>query len=353
MALWTAPASAATAPLDYPWQNLPWPIELNRWPHQFGANFGQFQDLGSRYFHGGQDILSFPGADVRTPVAGTLGGGFYSYRDLPNGHTQKNLVSLKEHLENGVEPPWGNRYFEVSVTTPEGYRFEFHHVDPLNLPENVRQGIINGAWISAGEVVGHVVNFEHEEYGVRYDHIHYNVYGPDDRPLNPLLFTKSLKDTTPPVISLVGYGGEDRCRSQLGQFYHLHGPSTEFIPSDSGNLVVQVSDLIDGNIISQGPTFFSVEFVGHSSVVYDTRVSLFDAFGFPYDIKQMFQEEMCVGVPEMALACGGLQFHPVFYESENTGGLFRAGNHHSRRLCRQFQYQESFDPKNQKRRHPK
>lgn len=308
MILWTVPVSAATAPLDHPWQNLPWPIELNRWPHQFGPNFGQFQDLGSRYFHGGQDILSFPGAEVRTPVGGVLGGGYYSYRDLPTGHSEKSLVTLREHLEDGTEAPWGKRFFEVSVTTDEGYRLEFHHVDPENLPEEIRQGIFNGTRVSAGAVVGFVIDFDHEEFGVSYDHIHYNVYSPDNHPINPMQISAAIEDTRPPQISLIGYGGKDRCRSHLGEFFDLYGPSTQFIPSDSGYLVVQVSDHLDNNSISQGPTMFEVEFVGHSKVTYDFRNSLFDEIGEPYNIRQMFQEDMCAGVPDVALPIAGSSF---------------------------------------------
>lgn len=321
--LWMTPAFAGLPTKVYPWEHLDWPVDLQRWPHQLGPNFGQFQDLGSRYFHGGQDILSFPGAEIRTPVSGVLGGGFYSYKDLPSGHSEKRLVGLDDYLEGRGEPKWGKRFFEVSVTTPEGYRFEFHHVDPDSLPRNILQGILRADNVYAGEIVGHVIAFDHQAFGVDYDHIHYNVFSPENNPINPMQVSKKLKDTSAPRITLLGYGGKQSCRNHLGQFFKLHGPSTEFVPSNSGFLVVQVSDLIDGNIIAQAPTVFSVEFVGHSRVVYDFRHNLFDAEGHPYDIRKMFQEDMCVGLPEMAIPVPGSTFKQSFMKvkiPENFSG---------------------------------
>lgn len=153
-----------------PWlkNSLDWPVVSINPNDPIGNDMVQFQDYGSPYYHGGQDIVAPNQEKVYAPITGVLEGGYYSY-------TENNDGSLSKWFK-----PWpasGNKlYFELAIVSPEGYRFEMHHVDPTNLPQAILDALNQGGVsIMAGSEIGRVVTWPMGSY----HHIHYNIVEPN------------------------------------------------------------------------------------------------------------------------------------------------------------------------------
>ncbi len=178
-----------TDPFPFEPHSLPWPVAFADNAHTIGNSMAQFQPFSSPpYFHGGVDIRTETKFEVTTPVSGWLEAGHYSYTTQPNG-------SMKKFFK-----PWPQTgspvYFEVAVTTSEGIRFEFHHMDRDRLPANIVSKLNQGhTWVEAKTVLGHAVYFSSD-----YNHIHYNVILPDETRINPEFVAPLIADKTPPKI---------------------------------------------------------------------------------------------------------------------------------------------------------
>ena len=151
-------------PIPFAKHSIPWPVPFQDDAHTIGNSMSQYQEYGDGepYWHGGDDLRTARKSWLTTPVSGTLSGGHYTYITNADG-------SMVEQMK-----PWPRTgptlYFEISVTTTDGYRFQFHHVDRDTLtPEVLKLLNAGGGQISAGSRIGQVVDWPTEKpYGQRY-----------------------------------------------------------------------------------------------------------------------------------------------------------------------------------------
>ncbi len=288
------PALASSAHSSAPPTIYPWPMEQLRGNQSYSSNFGQYQWLGARYFHAGLDILAVPGQPLWSPVSGKIEGGYYSYKDEAHGHyyLNKTWVPLYTVLENPGPHAVNDFQFEVALITPEGWRLEFHHVDPKTLPQHIVSAILKNETVEAGALLGFVKFLDVTEFGVPYTHIHYNVVSPEGVHLNPQAFAPKVADTTPPKIHMVLAGPLGRCTSGVGDTYKVISPNNPLI--DERELLVKASDHMDENSIPQALTKLRAEFVGHPSVELDFSWSLLDHANQPIEVHTVFHKQFCV-----------------------------------------------------------
>jgi hypothetical protein len=137
---------------------------------------------------------------VYATVSGSVEAGHYGYTNNPDGSSEKYWHPW---------PAGGDRnYFEIAVVSPEGYRFEFHHMDENKISAEVLALLqAGGGEIKAGALLGNTVAWPD---GV-YHHTHYNIISPSGVQLNPEFFSPLLDDgQAPDVSSLFAVFSDDR-----------------------------------------------------------------------------------------------------------------------------------------------
>ena len=133
--------------------NLPWPVAFQDAAHTIAQNYVNFQDYGDgAYYHKGCDLRSDAGSWVTAPITGILEGGYYSYATQADG-------SEKKMWKPWTGQPHSDPYFELALTTQDGYRFELHHVNSMNLPSFTRSTPLTRAMslFRAALQIGHVL----------------------------------------------------------------------------------------------------------------------------------------------------------------------------------------------------
>lgn len=197
---------------EYPQNSLPFPVMLKEDNDPFGRTMQQFQDhTEPAYYHAGLDIRVSEGDAVTTPVSGRIEGGYYAYTDSYDGSTQKHFLPLKDALEGHGAPLWGEYYFEVAVIDVYGHRFEFHHINPNTLPSTLKNKILNGGHVIAGDFVGDVIKTTSKPLGMEYHHLHYNIVSAKGLYINPLYVSESVGDELPPHIESVYVATKSSC----------------------------------------------------------------------------------------------------------------------------------------------
>ena len=259
--------------------SLSWPVSFEDASHSMGNNMLQFQSYGDLpYFHGGCDLRTAKGAEVRSPVAGRLEAGHYSYDTNPDGSMTKFFKSWPEQGED--------LYFEVAVITEAGFRYEFHHIDRESLPTEIIQMLtVGGGKISVGQTLGYVAEWPVAGVGGKYyHHTHYNIVGPTGVRYNPEYFSKTLADQKAPRI----FGVFAVDQNGLGTPLENGGRAPLPMPSE---FVVATTDQRELNVYTQAPPFLKLSFAPSlpSGIHYrrietqwDFRSRLLDAKGnFP------------------------------------------------------------------------
>ena len=169
-------ASASASDGSSQQRSWPWPFQL-RSLAQTNANLQQFS--GEPYFHHGLDIRGDAGQEVRMPFDGT-GLEVVNYR------------------------PGQPLYWRVAVTDPDGFIWQFHHIEQSSIPKEVRIAAQNKAPIRKGTLLGRIASWPNAWFGETYHHVHLNVIASGGRYVSPLMFLERLEDTTKPVITGVG-----------------------------------------------------------------------------------------------------------------------------------------------------
>lgn len=104
-------------------------------------------------------------------------------------------------------------YWEVAILDPEGYVWQFHHVDNTTIPQeihNAYQAYLNdpdtGGFVDPNTYIGGIVNWPVESFGYFFHHIHLNILAAGDIYINPLEFHEpgNYVDTQDPVIHEIG-----------------------------------------------------------------------------------------------------------------------------------------------------
>jgi subtilisin-like proprotein convertase family protein len=183
----TGSAGIATGDPDGPHARYGWPFTVDQVGHLDSSYQLYSSDLNDAYFHHGIDILADFGTQVRTPVAG-------------------QVVNV-ENYNYGSE-----LYWEVAILDPEGYVWQYHHLDQPTIPSAIYTAFqayqndpVNGGFIPANSHLGNIVNWPVESFGYYFHHIHLNILADGDVYLNPLEFLDYTHvDTDAPEVQRVG-----------------------------------------------------------------------------------------------------------------------------------------------------
>ncbi len=159
-----------------------WPFTLRT----IGHTIASYQNYGSTpYFHHGLDILVNSG----TAVYNRSGG---------------QVVNIENYT------PGNDLYWEVAVRDPEGYLWQYHHIEVSSIPQAIydkyNEYLANpttGGFISANTYIGNVVYWPVVTFGERYNHIHVNILDANGY-VNGFAFHELLNDTSGPQIQAIG-----------------------------------------------------------------------------------------------------------------------------------------------------
>lgn len=246
--------------------SLAWPLNMANWQNKLGNTMAQFQQYyyGYSYFHGGCDLVSEAGQNVTTPVAGRVEAGFYGYIQIKDGYFKKLWIPWGEHVGRDDAR---DSYFEVAVINADGYRFEFHHIDPNNLPEGLIAKVEAGGSVEAGEVIGVVKSFHSEVKDLPYDHIHYNIIDPKGERVNCEHVSELLADNHAPVINEV-YG----IHPETGRAHPLTaGQRLYFRPIE---IIVKAKDQKNDQLYLHQVPLLELKFEGQRASLWDFRQRL-------------------------------------------------------------------------------
>ena len=266
--------------------SLKWPVEFQDAGHSIGNSMLEFQSYGDGpYFHGGCDLRVHSGAAVTTPVEGRIEAGHYGYTNNPDGSMTKFWT------------PWpksgDTTYFEVSVTTADGYRFEFHHMDETSISPEVLQILQNGkGQVAAGTLLGNTIPWP----GGDYHHTHYNIITPSGVRLNPEYYSPLVNDTLKPEVShlLASYpSGEVQ---DFGDGIFTVAPAF---------FAVAVIDHQNDNIYDHPPVYVGIEFSNHLKYAWDFHERLIAPNGLFPSIWNFFIESIITPGGEKLETAGG------------------------------------------------
>lgn len=164
-----------------------WPFQIVQVGHLDSSYQLYSTDFNDAYFHHGVDLIAPDGTQVRTPVAGQV-----------------------VNVENYSSP--SELYWEVAILDPEGYVWQYHHLDEPSIPDAIYaayQGYqsdpVNGGFVAANSHLGNIVWWPEVSFGYRFNHIHLNILAAGDAYLNPLEFLDyTYTDRQPPQVQAVG-----------------------------------------------------------------------------------------------------------------------------------------------------
>ena len=183
----TGSAGIATGDPDAPHARYAWPFAIEQVGHLDSSYQLYSSYLDDAYFHHGIDILAEDGTPVHTPVAG-------------------QVVNVENYISGS------DLYWEVAILDPEGYVWQYHHLDNNSIPpainaayEAYKADHVSGGVIPANSLLGNIVNWPVWSFGYYFHHIHLNILAAGDVYLNPLEFLDyTYVDTQPPEVQAVG-----------------------------------------------------------------------------------------------------------------------------------------------------
>ncbi len=200
-----------------------WPFALD----SIGWNIQSYQDYGGTpYFHHGLDMMKVNGTNVFNRSGG-------------------QVINIENY-----RPP-NALYWEVAVLDPDGYIWQYHHIDRNTIPQYIWDkwyeylaDPVNGGFIPADTYIGDIVYWPVWSFGKQFNHIHLNILGAGGVYINGFEFHTALPDTDGPEILAVGL-------LRNGQIY----PGNE-IDGDY-SLYVHARDLVLDNVYYLPPYDFT------------------------------------------------------------------------------------------------
>ena len=186
-AIQTGSVGIATGNPNGPHSRYGWPFTIDQMGHLDSSYQLYSSSLSDAYFHHGIDMLAANGTLVRTPVAGQV-----------------------VNVENYSYP--SELYWEVAILDPEGYVWQYHHLDEASIPQAIRTAYqayltnpVSGGFIPANSILGSIVEWPVWSFGYYFHHIHLNILADGDVYLNPLEFLDdTFVDTQAPPVQSVG-----------------------------------------------------------------------------------------------------------------------------------------------------
>jgi hypothetical protein len=258
---------------------LPWPVRFVDAAHNIAQNYVQFQDYGDgAYYHKGCDLRSHYGEDVIAPISGTLEGGYYAYETHPDG-------SQTKFMKPWPGAPHDDLYFELAVVTPDGFRFELHHVDSMRLTSDALHALnTSDNQIAAGTRLGSVVKWPYQPGRGAYDHIHYNVIRNDGLIMNPEYYSAEVSDHVAPRIHGV-FGVA--ANGEAAKF-----ESGRSLPLAPVEIVVAATETRENSAYVQTPPLVAVAFANDPTpIAWDFRQFLATSSRWP-DLREVFAPQI-------------------------------------------------------------
>ncbi|MBN1661396.1 MAG: tandem-95 repeat protein [Anaerolineae bacterium] len=229
-----------------------WPFALD----SIGWNIQSYQDYGGTpYFHHGLDMMKVYG----TQVFNRSGG---------------QVVNIENYQ------PGNDLYWEVAVLDPDGYLWQYHHIDEDTIPQPIKDKFaeyqadpVNGGFIPADTHIGNIVYWPVWSFGKQFNHIHLNILAAGGVYVNGFEFHVALPDTDGPEIQAVGL-------LQNGQIY----PGDE-IEGDY-SLYVHARDLVLDDVYYLPPYEVTFSMDGgpvHTTWRFDTLPGGADQYAYLHD----------------------------------------------------------------------
>ena len=284
------------ASFGYAWGDPDGLHSVYDWPYTFdqmGLVIQSYQNYSSgtssAYFHHGIDMVV---VNNNTQVFNRSGG---------------QVINIENYQ------PGNSLYWEVAILDPEGYVWQYHHIDQPTIPQLIKSKYaewqadpVNGGFIPPNTHIGNIVYWPVVSLGYRFNHIHLNILGAGDTYLNTLEFHTPIVDTQIPEIQEIGllngdtvisgntatgnYGMYVRARDLYqSPVYYLPPYKTEF-SLDGGDWVTvwEFHDLPGG---SNDEAFVNDFFVpGYTKGNYDARDFYID-LGFTTSGQRQFPSE--------------------------------------------------------------
>ncbi|MBF0500390.1 MAG: hypothetical protein HQM09_09660 [Candidatus Riflebacteria bacterium] len=265
---------------------LPWPFRV---PFFVAARAGDFQNYADvPYFHGGTDIGVHAGAEVFTPVSGTVDISTYyidasrtplkfNYLRTPfRGETKEKHAATWSKMRSSS----GDRYVEIAITTANGLRWMFRHIDAATIPQRVIDLDGKGIRINAGDKIGEIIPWSESVYPEkrRYDHLHLEITDADGWYVNPETQMTSLPDTHPPDIKGIWFVPNEAETA----FMPKNGSSMSDPPVVSGDIdiVAEIDDTIDGSRYLSTPFLIQASISRITATGPESIAPLIDIFRF-------------------------------------------------------------------------
>ncbi len=190
-----------------------WPYDLD----SIGWSMQSYQDYGGTpYFHHGMDMMKMYGTHVYNRSGG-------------------QVINIENY-----RPGW-DLYWEVAVLDPDGYIWQYHHIDEPTIPQYIWDkwyeylaDPINGGFIDPDTWIGDIIEWPVWSFGKQFNHIHLNILGAGGVYCNGFEFHVPLPDTDGPEIQAVGLlqNGQVYAGNEIEGDYSLYVRSRDLILDD-------------------------------------------------------------------------------------------------------------------------
>ena len=163
-----------------------WPFTVVQMGHAIQSYQNYSSGTSAAYFHHGIDIIAPNGTQVYNRSGG-------------------QVVNVENYQ------PGNDLYWEVAVLDPEGYIWQYHHIDKNTIPQAIKDAFAayqanptTGGFIAPDTYIGNIVYWPVTSFGYRFNHIHLNILGAGGAYMNGFEFHAPLADTVAPVLTTIG-----------------------------------------------------------------------------------------------------------------------------------------------------
>lgn len=190
-----------------------WPYDLD----SIGWSMQSYQDYGGTpYFHHGMDMMKI----YNTQVFNRSGG---------------QVINIENY-----QPGW-DLYWEVAILDPDGYIWQYHHIDEPTIPQYIWDKYyeyladpVNGGFIPPDTHIGNIIYWPVWSFGKQFNHIHLNILAAGGVYVNGFEFHDPLPDMDGPEIQGVGLlqNGQIYAGDTIEGEYSLYVRSRDLILDD-------------------------------------------------------------------------------------------------------------------------
>jgi len=163
-----------------------WPFTVVQMGHVIQSYQNYSSGTSQAYFHHGIDMIAPNGTQVFTRSGG-------------------QVVNIENYQ------PGNSLYWEVAILDPEGYVWQYHHIDRSTIPQSIfdkfteyKTNPKTGGYVPPNTHIGNIVYWSVTSFGYRFNHIHLNILAAGDVFINPLEFHETLVDNQAPEIQGIG-----------------------------------------------------------------------------------------------------------------------------------------------------